>query len=113
MVIKLNSISIFDIKLTELQEKTLLELSKTTNFDFICKKLNLKAISLTSTIKALETKKLFSQNKLTEKGKKMVHYLNFRNETISLFLSVNNNSANASLYKLDYKAIIMLRNLLS
>ena len=55
-------------------------------------------------------------NCLTEKGKKMVHYLEFRNETILAFLKKNNikytNEIYNQLIKLDYKLIIAFRNLI-
>ena len=55
-------------------------------------------------------------NQLTEKGKKMVHYLEFKNDTISLFLNKINIESTieniSQISKLDYKIIVALRNLI-
>ena len=106
---------IIEIKLTEFQEAILLELSKTNNLPFICKKLNIKPITLTKAIQILTEKEMLINNTLTEKGKKMVHYLEFRNETISLFLNKynipNTNEICNQLSKVDYKVIVALKNL--
>ena len=107
---------VMQIKLTDLQEIILLELSKTNNFPFICKKLDIKALTLTKAIQSLTEKDMLNNNTLTEKGKKMVHYLEFRNETISSFLSKynipNTNEINNQLTKVDYRVIIALKNLI-
>ena len=107
---------VMQIKLTELQETILLELSKTSNFPFICKKLNIKAITLTKAIQSLTEKDILSNNLLTEKGKKMVHYLEFRNETIYSFLNKYNIPNTSEIYnqltKVDYRVIIALKNLI-
>ena len=112
----MQEISIIETKLTELQENVLIELNKTLNNPFICKKLSIKPITLTKAIQVLTEKGLITENTVTEKGKKMVHYLEFRNETISLFLKKHRilitNEINNQLCKLDYKIIIALRNLL-
>lgn len=102
-------------KLTQLQENVLIELYKTVNSPFICKKLGIKPITLTKAIQALNEKEMLFNMEVTEKGKKMVHYLEFRNETILLFLKkykiTNTDEINNQLSKLDYKLIIALRNL--
>ena len=107
---------VMKIKLTELQETILLELSKTNNFPFICKKLNIKSITLTKAIQSLTDKDMLNNNTLTEKGKKMVHYLEFRNETISSFLTKYNIPNTTEIYnqlaKVDYRIIIALKNLI-
>lgn len=112
----MEKLDLLDYKLTELQEKILLELEKTTNYLFICKKLNVKSITITKTIKSLENKKLFLNNSLTENGKKMIHYIKYRNEIISLFLKnnkiENTKEINKQLSCLDYKIIIALSNYL-
>ena len=71
---------------------------------------------MSKTIQVLSSNNFIQDNTITEKGKKMVHYLEFRNETISLFLkkyklSENNEYIN-QLSKLDYKLIVTLRNLI-
>ena len=112
----MNEILIFETKITELQENILIELNKTYNIPFICKKINIKPITLTKTIQALTEKEFLLDNQLTEKGKKMVHYLEFRNDTISLFLkkiNINPTKENINqMSKLDYKIIIALKNLI-
>ena len=111
----MNEILIFETKITELQENILIELNKTYNIPFICKKINIKPITLTKTIQALTEKEFLLDNQLTEKGKKMVHYLEFRNETISLFLNKYNipytDEIFSQLAKLDFRVIIALKNL--
>lgn len=112
----MNDISIFETKLTNLQEIILLELNKTFNFNFICKKMAIKQFTLTKTIQLLKQKNLIIDNSLTPKGKKMVHYLEFKNETISLLLKKLNLSPDEELInqllKLDHKLIVGFRNLL-
>ena len=112
----MQEIAIIETKLTQLQENILIELNKTVNAPFICKKFGIKPITLTKTIQVLTDKNLVANNALTEKGKKMVHYLEFRNETISLFLKkhkiLNTTEINKQLCSLDFKLIIALRNLL-
>ena len=112
----MQEISILETKLTELQENILIEISKTVNFPFICKKLSIKPITLTKAMQSLIEKEFILNQEVTEKGKKMVHYLDFRNETISLFLKKHNipntTETISQLNKLDYKIIIALRNIL-
>ena len=112
----MQEIKVLDIKLTTLQENILIEVSKTTNNPFICKKLGIKPITLTKAIQALSEKELFENQMVTEKGQKMVHYLEFRNETIFLFLKKHNienkDEIINQLSNLDYKVIIALRNTL-
>ena len=112
----MNDISILETNLTKLQENVLIEINKTTNTPFIYKKLDIKPLTLTKTIQLLNQKGLLEDYNLTEKGKKMVHYLEFKNETISLFLNKYNIESNqeieSQLSKLDFKIIITLRNLL-
>lgn len=102
--------------LTQLQENVLIEFDKTVNNSFICKKLDIKQITLTKTLKALMDKEFIIDNTVSDKGKKMVHYLNFRNETISLFLKKYQIEESpeilSQLKKLDLQIIIILRNLL-
>ncbi len=112
----MQEIKVLEIKLTQLQENILIELSKTVNNPFICKKLGIKPITLTKAIQTLTEKDFIENNAVTEKGKKMVHYLEFRNETISLFLKKHNITETLEitnqLSNLDFKIIIVLRNLL-
>ncbi len=112
----MQEISIIETRLTPLQENILIELNKTLNNPFICKKLNIKPISLTKAIQQLTEKGMLIEQTITEKGKKMVHYIEFRNETILLFLKKHKILATeeitSQLSKLDYKLIILLRNLL-
>ena len=112
----MQEIKVLEIKLTNLQENILIEVSKTANNPFICKKLGIKHKTLTKAIQALTEKELFENQIVTEKGVKMVHYLEFRNETISLILKKHNientNEIVNQLSKLDYKVIIALRNTL-
>ena len=112
----MQEIKVLEIKLTTLQENILIEVSKTTNNPFICKKLGIKPITLTKAIQALTEKELFENQMVTEKGVKMVHYLEFRNETIFLFLKKHNientDEIINQLSNLDYKVIIALRNTL-
>ena len=112
----MNEISILKIKLTELQETILIELNKTFNAPFICKKLNIKPITLSKTTQLLNEKGLIKDNELTLEGKKMVNYLTFRNDTILLFLNKLNVSPTpesiSHLSKLDYKIIVAIKNLI-
>ena len=112
----MNEISILKTKLTELQENILMELNKTVNMPFICKKLNIKPITLSKTIQLLNEKELIKNNELTAEGKKMVNYLNFRNDTILLFLNKIKLQPNEEyinqLGKLNYKIIIAIKNLI-
>ena len=112
----MNEISILKTKLTELQENILMELNKTVNMPFICKKLNIKPITLSKTIQLLNEKELIKNNELTAEGKKMVNYLNFRNDTILLFLNKIKLHPNEEyinqLGKLNYKIIIAIKNLI-
>ena len=112
----MQQISIIETKLTYLQENILIELNKTANAPFICKKFNIKPITLSKAIQSLVDKNMITDGVLTERGKKMVHYLEFRNETISLFLKKQRILITDELTKqmcaLDYKIIIALRNLL-
>ena len=112
----MQEILILETKLTDLQENILIEISKTNNLPFICKKLSIKPITLTKAIQSLVEKEFILNQEITDKGKKMVHYLEFKNETISLFLKKHNipstNEIISQLNKLDYKIIIALKNLL-
>ena len=112
----MNEISIFKTKLTDLQENILIELDKTFNTSFICKKLNIKPITLSKTIQSLSEKELISNNELTIDGKKMVNYLNFRNDTILSFLRKINVSPTpetiSQMSKLNYRIIIAIKNLI-
>ena len=93
-----------------------MELNKTVNMPFICKKLNIKPITLSKTIQLLNEKELIKNNELTAEGKKMVNYLNFRNDTILLFLNKIKLQPNEEyinqLGKLNYKIIIAIKNLI-
>lgn len=110
----MNTIELLNTKLTELQEIVLCELDKTTNTQFICKKLNIKPITLSKTISTLVDKELIKDNQISEKGKKMVHYFTFRNNTISSFLNKHQIPISDDLQKqlksLDMKIIIALKN---
>ena len=107
---------VIQTKLTELQETVLLELHKTSNISFIRKKLNMHPITFTKAIQTLSEKGMLLDGSLTDKGKKMVHYLEFRNETILVFLNKykiqTNNEIYTQLTRLDYKLIIVFRNLI-
>lgn len=112
----MNEISIFKTTLTDLQENILIELNKTFNIPFICKKLNIKPITLSKAMKSLTEKELIANNELTPEGKKMVNYLNFRNDTILLFLNKININPTPEIVnqlgKLDHKVIIAFKNLI-
>lgn len=112
----MNEISIFKTTLTDLQENILIELNKTFNIPFICKKLNIKPITLSKAMKSLTEKELIANNELTHEGKKMVNYLNFRNDTILLFLNKININPTPEIVnqlgKLDHKVIIAFKNLI-
>lgn len=107
---------IIETKLTLIQEKVLLEISKTVNHPFICKKISIKPITLIKTINTLNEKNLLIGDTLTEKGKKMVHYIEFKNETIFSFLNKFKIESTPEIIndmtQLNYKIIISLRNLL-
>ncbi len=104
------------IELTILQENVLIEFSKTTNQPFICKKLNIKQISLTKTLQALNMKGLIENDNLTSLGIETINYLRFKLDTIKSFLSKSNISANKEiieqLSKLDFQIIVAIKNLL-
>jgi Mn-dependent DtxR family transcriptional regulator len=110
----MQEIRVLETKLTTLQENILIELNKTYNTAFICKKMGIKPITLSKSIQSLTKCDFITENTLTEKGKKMAHYLEFRNETILLFLNKHHlpkeNDLIVKLSKLDYKLIIALRN---
>ena len=112
----MNEISFLKIKLTDLQENILIELNKTFNIPFICKKLNLKPVTISKTIQILIEKNLISGQELTGEGKKMVHYLEFRYDTISSFLkkiNINPTMENINQFsKLDFNTIISIKNIL-
>ena len=112
----MNEISIFKTTLTDLQENILIELNKTFNIPFICKKLNIKPITFSKAMKSLTEKELIANNELTTEGKKMVNYLNFRNDTILLFLNKININPTPEIVnqlgKLDHKVIIAFKNLI-
>ena len=112
----MNSIELLNTKLTELQEVILCELEKTNNAQLICKKLNIKPITLSKIISILSDKNLYSDNELSVQGKKMVHYITFRNNTISAFLNTHNITSNELIERqmksLDMRIIIALRNVL-
>ena len=112
----MTDISILETNLTNLQEIVLIELNKTFNLNFVCKKLSIKQITLSKTIQLLKQKEFIDETSLTLKGKKMAHYLEFKHETISLLLKKFNieqtNALINQFEKVDYKVIIGLRNLL-
>lgn len=112
----MQEIIILENRLTTLQENILIELNKTFNTSFVCKKMNIKPITLSKSIQSLTNNNFIENNSLTLKGKKMVHYLEFRNETINLFLKkykiIENENIINQMSKLDYKIIIALRNLI-
>ena len=111
----MSSLNFNAIKLTTLQENILILLNLNVNHQIICQNLSIKYITLSKVIKTLEDKNLIIDNKLSETGIKMVHYINFRNKTISSFLNkINIKETNEILNQmrmLDYKIIIALRNL--
>ena len=110
----MQEIKVLETKLTTLQENILIELNKTYNVPFICKKMGIKPITLSKSIQSLTKYEFITENALTEKGKKMAHYLEFRNETILLFLNKHNLPKESDLIiqlsKLDYKLVIAIRN---
>ena len=112
----MNNIEVLNTKLTELQEQVLCELEKTSNAQFICKKLNIKPITLSKSLSALTNKNLYADNELTDQGKKMVHYIFFRNNTITNFLNLHkitiNDEISRQMKSLDMKIIIALKNAL-
>lgn len=115
LVIKLTLLNFNNIKLTSLQENILNELSTDIDADKICKKFNIKRITLSKIIKTLGAKNLYFNGQLTSLGKKMVHYIKFRNETISAFLKLSNiketDDIKNQMHHLDYKVIIALKNI--
>ena len=112
----MNEITFLKVKLTDLQENILIELNKTFNIPFICKKLNIKPITISKTIQVLTDKKLVENNQLTSEGKKMVHYLEFRYDTISSFLKKLNITPSIDninqFSKLDFNTVISIKNIL-
>jgi hypothetical protein len=114
LVIKLTLLNFNNIKLTSLQENILIELAKNTEPDNICNKFNIKRITLSKIIKTLNNKNLYSNNKTTMLGKEMVHYITFRNKTISTFLKSANIKESERIINqfrvLDYEIIIALKN---
>ena len=111
----MTSLNFNEMKLTTLQENTLLLLDLNLDHLIICRNLSIKYITLSKIIKTLEHKNLIIDNKLSEKGRKMVHYINFRNKTISSFLNKINIKETNEIFNqmrtLDYKIIIALKNL--
>ena len=112
----MQQISIIETKLTYLQENIIIELNKTSNIPFICKKLSIKAITISKAIQSLTEKNMVTDGILTEKGKKMVHYLEFRYDTISLFLKKLNITPSVEKINqfstLDFNTIISIKNIL-
>ena len=111
---KMNNLCFQQFKLTLLQENILLLLDKNSTTDLICKNLNIKLVTFFKITQTLTDKKLINDNKLTVLGKKMVHYINFRNDTILAFLKTHKiketNDIKNQMRTLDYKVIIALRN---
>ena len=105
------------VELTVLQEDVLIEFNKTTNHQFICKKLNIKQISLTKTLQALTLKGLLENDNLTLLGKQTINYLKFKSDTIKSFLNKSNLEENKDLInqlsKLDFQIIVAIKNLLN
>ena len=112
----MNDLNITKIKLTSLQEEILLEYSKNNDSSSICKKLNIKPITLSKVLQSLKIKGLIDNNTLTSSGKELINYLIFKNEIIINFLNVSN-LTNKELFlemqKLDLKIIIAIKNLLN
>ena len=111
----MTSLNFNEMKLTTLQENILLLLDLNVDHLIICRNLSIKYITLSKIIKTLEHKNLIIDTKLSEKGRKMVHYINFRNKTISSFLNKINIKETNEIFNqmrtLDYKIIIALKNL--
>ena len=111
---KMSNLCFQQVKLTVLQENVLLLLDKNNATDLICKNLNIKLVTFFKIVQTLTDKKLIDNNKLTITGEKMVHYINFRNDTILTFLKIHNikesNDIKNQMRTLDYKIIIALRN---
>jgi predicted transcriptional regulator len=108
--------NITNIKLTSLQEEILLEYSKNTDYSYICKKLDIKPITLSKVLQSLKIKGLIDNNTITLQAKELINYLNFKNETIINFLKCSNILSDdllKQMQNLDLKIIIALKNLLN
>lgn len=113
----MSEINITKYKLTILQEDILIQISKTNNHAFICKKLDIKPITLTKALQSLKLKGLLDETSLTKEGIELVNYFSFRNETIIKLLKYANLTLTKELQdqlsKLDLTLIIAIRNLLN
>ena len=94
----------------------MLEYSKNTDYSSICKKLDIKPITLSKVLQSLKIKGLIDNNSLSIKANELINYLKFRNEIILNFLN-NSNILSDELLKqmqnLDLKIIIAIKNLLN
>ena len=113
----MSEINITKYKLTTLQEDILIQINKTKDQMFVCKKLNIKPITLTKALQALKLKGLMDEESLTKEGLELVNYYFFRNETISMLLKYANLAYTKELHedlaKIDFRLIIAFRNLLN
>lgn len=112
----MKELNVTKIKLTELQEEILLVYSEDTNYSFICKKLNIKPITLSKALQLLKIKGLIEDNQLTIVGKELKNYITFRNEVILNFMQfskLTDKELALEMQKLDLKILIAIKNLLN
>ena len=108
--------NITKIKLTSLQEETLKEYNINSEYSYICKKLDIKPITLSKVLQSLKIKGLIDNGEITNLGKELLNYLSFRNETILKFMHISNlndKELYQELQKLDLEIIIAIKNLLN
>lgn len=108
--------NITKIKLTSLQEETLKEYNINSEYSYICKKLDIKPITLSKVLQSLKIKGLIDNGEITNLGKELLNYLSFRNETILKFMQISNlndKELYQELQKLDLEIIIAIKNLLN
>ena len=74
----------------ELQEETLKEYNINSEYSYICKKLDIKPITLSKVLQSLKIKGLIDNGEITNLGKELLNYLSFRNETILKFMHISN-----------------------
>ena len=111
----MNEANITKIKLTPLQEEILIEYNKNKEYKVICKNLHLIPITLSKGLQTLKSKGLIDNDAITQTGKELINYYNFRNETIKLFVEktkIVDLNLMKELHQLDFKLIIAIRNLL-
>jgi hypothetical protein len=113
----MSEINITKYKLTTLQEDILIQINKTSDYQFVCKKLDIKPITLTKALQTLKLKGLLDDNSITKEGQELINYYSFRNETSLMLLKYANLNHDKEMMeqisKLDFKLIIAIRNLLN